>query len=150
MSYGVSPGETHSPKEFEKIEELLLAHRDGKWNKPLAVDELLEIVGESFEPLFHEPPLGPIPEHLRSYMSVHGCVAEYEAQFEELERWKVQKLELWLRDNLGNRFTAGDDVYELSIARGEPSASDKYWLEPLNPPPPCRRFRCPLAGTGEG
>jgi hypothetical protein len=129
MSYGVNPGETLSPKEFKKIEKLLMAHRRGKWNKPLAVDELLEIGREAFEPLFHVPPLGPIPEHLRPHMSVHGCVAEYEEQFEELERWKVKKLELWLKDNLGNKFTAGEDVYELSLERGKPSAPDKYWLK---------------------
>jgi hypothetical protein len=131
MSYGVNPGATHSPKEFEKIAKLFLAHRDGRWNKPLAADELLEIGREAFEPLFHKPPLGPIPEHLRPHISLHGCVVEYEEQFEELERWKVQKLELWLKDNLGNKFTAGKDVYELSLKRGKPSAPDKYWLKPV-------------------
>ena len=129
MSYGVNPGETHSPKEFEKIAKLLLAQRRDRWNKPLAVDELLEIGREAFEPLFNEPPLGPIPEHLRPHMSVHGCVAEYEEQFEELERWKVHKLELWLEENVGEKFTAGRDVYELSRERGKPSAPAKYWLK---------------------
>lgn len=131
MSYGVNPGAIHSRKEFEKIAKLFLAHRDGKWIKPLAADELLEIGREAFEPLFHAPPLGPIPEHLRPHISVHGCVAEYEEQFDELERWKVQKLELWLKDNLGNTFTAGEDVYELSAERGEHSARDKYCLKPV-------------------
>ena len=136
MSYGVNPGETHSPKEFEKIAKLLLAQRRDRWNKPLAVAELLEIGREAFEPLFNEPPLGPIPEHLRPHMSVHGCVAEYEEKIEELERWKVQKLELWLQGKVGNKFTTGDEVYELSRERGEPGAPDKYCLKPLNPPPP--------------
>jgi hypothetical protein len=131
MSYGVNPGETRSPKQFEKIAKLLLAHRRGKWNKPLAADELLVISREAFEPLFHQPPLGPIPEHLRPHMSVHGCVAEYEEQFEELERWKVHKLESWLEENVGEKLTAGGDVYELSLERGELSAPDKYWLKPV-------------------
>ena len=129
MSYGVNPGETHSPEEFEKIAKLLLAQWRDRWNKPLAVDELLEIGREAFEPLFNEPPLGPIPEHLKPHVSVHGCVAEYEEQFEELERWKVHKLELWLEENVGEKFTAGRDVYELSRERGKPSAPAKYWLK---------------------
>ena len=129
MSYSVNSGETHSPKEFEKIAKLLLAYRRGKWNKPLAADELLEIGREAFEPLFHAPPLGPIPEHLRPHKSVHGCVAEYEGQFEELERWKVHKLGVWLEENVGEKFTAGRDVYELSRERGKPSAPAKYWLK---------------------
>jgi hypothetical protein len=129
MSYGVNPGEFHSPNEFEKIAKLLLAHRDGRWNKPLAADGLLETGREAFEPLFHAPPLGPIPEHLRPHISVHGCVAEYEEQFEELERWKVHKLELWLEENVGEKFTAGRDVYELAREKGKPSAPAKYWLK---------------------
>ena len=129
MSYSVNSGETHSPKEFEKIAKLLLAHGDGRWNKPLAADELLEIGREAFEPLFHAPPLGPIPEHLRPHKSVHGCVAEYEEQFEELERWKVHKLLLWLEENVGEKFTAGRDAYELSREKGKPNAPAKFWLK---------------------
>jgi hypothetical protein len=128
MPYILSPGDTLSPKEFEKILKLLLVDGSGKWNKPLAADELLGIGREAFEPLFHEPPLGPIPEHLRPYSSVHGCVAEYEEKLEELERWKAQKLASWLKDKVGKKFTVGEKVYELFRERGESSAPDRYWL----------------------
>lgn len=129
MPYILSPGETLLPKEFEQIVKLLLAYGVGKWNKPLAVDELLEIGREALEPLFHEPPLGPIPDYLKPHTAVHGCVAEYEEKFEELERWKVQKLDLWLKDEVGKKITAEEKVYELSRERGESSAPDKYWLK---------------------
>jgi peptidylprolyl isomerase len=129
MPYFLRPGDTISPKEFENILNLLMVEGSGKWNKPLAADELLGIGREAFEPLFHQPPLGPIPEYLRPYSSVHGCVAEYEEKLEELERWKAHKLELWLKDKVGKKITAGEKVYELSRERGEPSAPDKYWLK---------------------
>jgi peptidylprolyl isomerase len=129
MPYILSPGETFLPKEFEEIVKLLLADGGGKRNKPLAAEELLQIGREAFEPLFHEPPLGPIPDYLKPHTSVYGCVAEYEEKLEELERWKVQKLELWLKNEVGEKFTAGEKVYELSRERGEPSAPDKYWLK---------------------
>ena len=129
MPYILSPGETLLSKEFEKIVKLLLADGVGKWNKPLAADELLEIAREALEPLFHEPPLGPIPDYLEPHRLVHGCVAEYEEKFEELERWKIRELELWLQDEVGKKITAGEKVYELSRERGESSAPDKYWLK---------------------
>ena len=129
MPYISSPGETTSPKEFEQIVKLFLADDGDKWNKPLAADELLAIGREPLEPLFHEPPLGPIPDYLEPHRLVHGCVAEYEEKLEELERWKVQKLGLWLQDEVGTKITAGEKVYELSRERGESSAPDKYWLK---------------------
>jgi hypothetical protein len=129
MPYILSPGDTLPPKEFEKIVKLLMVNRGGKWNKPLAADALLEMHREAFEPLFHEPPLGPIPDYLKSHTSVHGCVAEYEEKLEELERWKAQKLDSWLKDKAGKKFTAGEEVYELSRERGKPSAPDRYWLK---------------------
>jgi hypothetical protein len=126
----LSPGEGLCPNKIEKLVKLLEA--DGcKWNKPLAAGELWEIGRESFEPLFAEPPLGPIPEYVDPHRSVPGCVAEYEEKLEELERWKVKKLELWLKDKVGKKFTAGKKVYQLSRERGEASAPDKYWLKPI-------------------
>ena len=124
------------PKEFDEIAKLFLSDGGDKWSKPLAAEKLLEMGRVAFEPLFHQPPLGPIPEHLQLHKSVHACVAEYEEKIEELERWKVQKLELWLQGKVGKKFTTGDEVYELSRERGEPGAPDKYCLKPLNPPPP--------------
>ena len=129
MPYILSPGETLLPKKFEKLLKLLLADGGDTRHKPLAADELLAMDRESFEPLFHEPPLGPIPEHLRPHNSVYRCISEYEEKLEELERWKVRQLELWLKDKVGKKITAGEKVYELSIKRGEPSAPDKYWLK---------------------
>ena len=129
MPYVVNSGKTTSPKEFDEIAKLFLSGGGGKWNKPVAADELLEIGRATFELLFHQPPLGPIPEYLKPYGLVPGCVAEYEEKVEELEQWKVLKLELWLQDKVGKTFAAGDKVYELSREKGEPSASDKYWLK---------------------
>ena len=129
MVYCSNPGDTPSPEEFEKILRPLIVDRGGKWNKPLAAEELLEVHREALEPLFHEPPLGPIPEHLRPHTSVHGCVAEYEEKLEELERWKVRQLELWLQNEVGKKLTAGEKSYQLSRERGEPSAPDRYWLK---------------------
>lgn len=126
-----SLGETVSPRESEKIVKLLLTDWSDKWNKPLTADELMEIGREAFEPLFHEPPLGPIPEYLKAHTSVHGCVAEYEEKLEELERWKAHQLELWLKDKVGKKWWLGEKVYELSRERGESSAPDKYWFKLL-------------------
>ena len=136
MPYLSSPGVNISSKEFEKVLKILLVERGRRGNKPLAAGELLEIGRQALETLFHQPPLGPIPEYLEPHRSVHACVAEYEEKFDELERWKVQTLELWLRGKVGKKFIAGDEVYELSRERAEPGASDRYWLKPLNPPPP--------------
>ena len=129
MPYVVNSGDALSPTEFEKIVKVLLAHRDGEWNQPLAADELWEIHREIFESLFHEPPFGPIPEHLKTHTSVHRCVVEYEEKIEQLERWKVHQLELWLNDKVGKKFSALEKVYELTLERGEPGAPDRYWLK---------------------
>jgi len=131
MPNTISSGGTPYPQRFEKILELLLTVWADKGIKPLAADELWEVHKEIVESLFHEPPLGPIPEHLKTHTSVHGCVAEYEEKLEELERWKVHRLELWLKDKVGKKFTAGDKIYELSRERGEPSSPDRYWLNLL-------------------
>lgn len=130
MVFILNPGDSLSAEEFEKILKLLIVDRGGKWNKPLATEELLSMDREAFEPLFYEPPLGPIPDHLRPHRSVHGCVSEYEEKLEELERWKVQRLDLWLKEKVGKKFAAGEKVYELYIKKGEASAPDRYWLKP--------------------
>ena len=117
------------PKEFDEIAKLFLSAGGDKRNKPLAAEELLKMSRAAFEPLFRQSPLGPIPEHLQLHMSVHGCVSEYEEKVEELERWKVLKLQLWLQDKVGKTFTAGEKVYELSKERGEPGVPDRYWLK---------------------
>ena len=130
MVFVLNPGDSLSAEEFEKILKLLIVDRGGKRSKPLAAEELLAMDREAFEPLLYEPPLGPIPDHLRPHRSVHGCVSEYEEKLEELERWKVQRLDLWLKEKVGKKFTAGEKVYELYIEKGEPSAPDRYWLKP--------------------
>ena len=68
------------------MEKLLMADREGPWDQPLTADELLTIGRNAFEPLFHEPPIGPVPDYLAPHWSAHGCVAEYEEKLEELDR----------------------------------------------------------------
>jgi hypothetical protein len=120
--------ETLSPKESEKVVKLSLADWGDKRGKPLAAEELFEIGREVFEPLFHEPPLGPIPEYLKPHSSVHACVTEYEEKLENLERWKVDRLNLWLKDKVGKSCRAGGKVYELCMKKEEAGAPDKYWF----------------------
>ena len=121
-----------SPDESEKIEKLLLTDWGERWGKPLPAGELLELGRQAFEPMFHDPPLGPIPEHLRPQSSVHSCVAEYEDSLEELERWKALRLNSWLRDRAGKKVQAGKKVYELCLEKGESTATEKYWFKPID------------------
>ena len=123
--------ETLSPEQSEKIVRLLLLVSGDERGKPLTADELLELGQDAFEPLFHQPPIGPIPDYLRPHSSVHGCVAEYEEKLEELERWKAGKLNLWLQDEVGKKWWVGDKVYELCVEKGEPGTPERYWLKSL-------------------
>ena len=120
--------ETLSPEESEKIVKLLLLESGDEHGKPLTAEELLEIGRDAFEPLFHQPPIGPIPEYLRPHASIHGCVTEYEEKLEELERWKAGELNLWLKDKIGLKWRAADKEYELCVEKGAPSALERYWL----------------------
>jgi hypothetical protein len=123
-------GEPLSPDDSQKVEGWLLVDPGDRWgDKPLTAEELLEIGREAFEPLFHEPPIGPIPEYLRPHLSRHGCVAEYEDKLEELDRWKARKLDLWLKGKAGKRCAAGGRLFELRMQKGESSAPEKYWFE---------------------
>ena len=121
--------ETLSPEESEKIVKLLLLESGDEPGKPLTAEELLEIGKEAFEPLFHQPPIGPIPAYLRPHSSIHGCVGEYEDKLEELERWKADKLNLWLKDKVGMKWWAGEKVYELCVEKEEPSVLERYWVK---------------------
>jgi hypothetical protein len=118
-----------APDDSQKIERWLLVDPGDRWDKPLTAEELLEIGREAFEPLFHEPPIGPIPEYVRPHLSTHGCVAEYEDKLEELDRWKARKLDLWLKDKAGKRCAAGGRLFVLRMQEGESTAPEKYWLE---------------------
>jgi hypothetical protein len=114
----------------QKIEAWLLVDPSGRcWDKPLTAEELLEAGREAFEPLFHEPPIGPIPEYLSPYLSAPGCVAEYEDKVEELDRWKARKLDSWLKEKVGQRYAAGGRLFELRMQEGESTAPDKYWFD---------------------
>ena len=124
-------GETLSSKASEQIVKLFLADCGGKGAKALTAEELLELGKEVFEPLFHQPPLGPIPEYLKPHSSVYGCVAEYEDKLEELERWKAGKLNVWLKDNLGKKWWAGDEVYQLYVEKGKPGTPERYLVQLL-------------------
>lgn len=87
--------------------------------------ELLAAAREVIEPLFHEPPLGPVPDYLDPHGSVFGCVAEYEDRLEELDRWKAGQLSRWLGERVGCRWCVEGRVYELEGVRegdGSPEA----------------------------
>jgi len=118
----------------EMIERLLLADWGKKWAQPLSVDELLEIGKGVFEQLFHEPPIGPIPDYFRPHLQVHGCVAEYERNLEEMDRWKARELDLWLKGKTGKQYIAARKVYVLRSEKGKTSTTDKYWFELIEDP----------------
>ena len=122
-----------SEERSEQMEKLLVTDWGDKWGEPLTPSELLEMGREALEPLFHEPPLGPIPEYLRPHLSVHSCVAEYEEKLEELERWKTLKLSAWFRESVGRKYCAGGKVYELCGEVGKSSAPEKYWFKLIEP-----------------
>ncbi|MGD8372103.1 MAG: hypothetical protein PVF76_03540 [Syntrophobacterales bacterium] len=108
------------------MEKLLIADWGDKWGKPLTAEELLEIGRKEFEPLFQQPPIGPIPEYLKPHSSFHGCVADYEDKLDELEKWKARKLASWLKDKIGQKYHAGDRVYELHVEKEGTAAQAKY------------------------
>jgi hypothetical protein len=111
------------------MEKLIMTDWGDKWGEPLTAGELLEIGRDALEPLFHEPPLGPIPEYLRPHSTVHGCVTEYEEKLEELERWKAHKLNSWLQERAGRKYRTGGKVYELRLEEERPTGPEKYWFE---------------------
>lgn len=117
-----------SEERCEQMHRLLMTDWGDKWGEPLTSSELLEVGQEVLEPSFHEPPLGPIPEYLRSHSAVHSCVTEYEEKLEELDRWKALKLNSWLQERVGRKYCAGGKIYELCIEKGESTASEKYWF----------------------
>jgi hypothetical protein len=105
-----APSEEHDPDCFEGV---LAFEPMGCWQEPMTADELLAVNGKAFEPLFHGPHLGPVPEYLTPHLRVHGCVGEYEEQVEELERWKSHQLARWLEDRSGRLWRIAGSVYEL-------------------------------------
>ena len=121
--------EVLSEERSDGMEKLLMADWGNSWGKPLTPGELLELGREALEPLFHEPPLGPIPEYLRPHFSVHSCVTEYEEKLAELERWKTSKLNSWFRERVGRKYCAGAKVYELCAEGDKSSAPEKYWFK---------------------
>ena len=110
------------------MEKLLMADWGGRWGEPLTADELLIIGAEAFEPLFQEPPLGPIPDYLVPYWSVHSCVAEYEDKLEELDRWKALALSRWLKGRIGRNWCVGGKVYQFQAEKEEGATSEKFLL----------------------
>jgi hypothetical protein len=110
------------------IEDLLTADWKGCWGKPLTADELLTLMREVFEPWFHDPPVGPIPEYLVPHWSVHACVAEYEDKLEELDHWKALQLSRWLKDRIGRSWCVAGQVYQLQMEKREDAASERFWF----------------------
>jgi hypothetical protein len=76
-------------------------------------EDLMEAGRAALEALYHEPPLGPVPNWLAAHELVYDCVAGYEDRIEELDRWKVQQLHRWLQECLGGRYPLEGSVYEL-------------------------------------
>jgi hypothetical protein len=113
----------------EIMAKLLTANWGGSLGKAVTVEELLDIGRKALEPLFHEPPLGPIPEYLKPHASLHGCVAEYEEKIAQLEQWKVQQLSLWLEDRVGKKYRARGAIYRLQMAGEGSDATDTYLFE---------------------
>ena len=122
----MDPHQPPSSDTSDTLEKFLVADWGDKWGKPLSAEELLVIGRKEFEPLFHRPPVGPIPEYLKPHSSFHGCVAEYEDKLDELEKWKARKLASWLIDKIGQKYRTGDCVYELHVEKGETAAQTKY------------------------
>jgi hypothetical protein len=110
------------------MEKLLMADWRCRRGQPLTADELLIIGRNAFEPLFHEPPIGPIPDYLAPHLSVHGCVAEYEDKLEELDRWKALELSRWLKDRIGRNWCVAGKVYELQAEQEAGGAPEKFWF----------------------
>jgi len=100
--------------------------RDGSFS----AGELLESAGPALEAWFRGPLLGPIPVTLVAHDSFYGCVAEYEEKLEELDRWKEERLVVWLKERIGKRCEAGGTVFVLQA------------VEPRGCEPPRFRFVC--------
>lgn len=133
--------EEAEPRECVIIEKLLLADWGGRRGQPLSSDELLVIGRKAFEPLFDAPPVGPIPEYLARQWSVHGCVAEFEDQIEELDRWKAFQLSRWLKDRVGRNWCVAGKVYKLRAQPDQDGANEKFWFS--GGEVPCEHGRLP-------
>jgi hypothetical protein len=110
------------------MEKLLVADWGGRWGESLTADELLVIGAEALEPLFQEPPLGPIPDYLAPHWSVYSCVAEYEDKLEELDRWKALALSRWLKGRIGRTCRVAEQVYQLQMEMKEGAISERFLL----------------------
>jgi hypothetical protein len=113
------------------IENLLMADWRARRDQPLTAEELLIIGRNAFEPLFHEPPIGPVPDYLAPHWSVHGCVAEYEEKLEELDRWKALELSRWLKDRIGKNWCVAGKVYELQAEQEAGGTPKKFWFQQI-------------------
>jgi hypothetical protein len=140
---GADPCGGMPAQERACMEKLLTADWGGRRDEALTAEELLLIGKEAFEPLFHEPPIGPIPDYLAPHLSVHGCVAEYEEKYEELDCWKILQLDRWLKGRSGKRWCIASKIYELRAETEQGGASGKFRLRLIEHPPGCEK---PAAG----
>lgn len=136
-----APSETCAGASPAPLASRVIATLARVGNGPLHAEAILRIGAEILEPLFHKPPLGPIPDYLDPHGSVHGCVAEYEDRLEEQERWKVRELSRWLQGWAGSRWCIEGKFYELQAESG----SDRFWLGEID-----HRAEPPGATAGEG
>jgi hypothetical protein len=108
------------------LAKFLKAAADGGERQGLSAHELLCVAREAFEPLFHEPPIGPVPDYLSPHGSLHGCVAEYEEKLEELDRWKALQLHHWLKGRVGATWCVAGKVYQLQAEKQEGAATERF------------------------
>lgn len=113
----------------EKIKSRLVEIWVNDQSKPMSAEELFEIGRQTIDPLFHEPPLGPVPEYLKAHLHAHSCVAEYEDSLEAIDKWKAHELDLRLKQTAGQRCRAGQKTYIIRVTKSIFPAPDKYWLE---------------------
>ncbi len=95
------------------IEELLSSYWKEIRGVPMSAMELLGKAEKKLEYLFHQSPIGPIPEYLLTHLWSYGCVSEYEDRLEELDRWKASALNRWLKERVGRRWSVAGKLYDL-------------------------------------
>jgi len=126
FTVSITSFQDYSPFDHAIISMLMSSDWDAYWDWPLTADELLGMGQEFFEPLFHEPPVGPIPDYLAPHLSVHGCVAEYEDKIEQLDRWKALELDRWLKARIGKKWGVAGKACQLLAEEESGDASQKY------------------------
>lgn len=109
--------EWNEPFASAVMQKVWMAGWKDRPDRSLTADELLSLGREILDPLFHEPPFGPVPDHLDPHFTVHGCVAEYEDRLEEIDRWKALELQRWLSLRAGSIWYIAGKVFLLHVEK---------------------------------